>query len=513
VKKRQTLADEILELIGNQPVWSILFYTIFFLGSTLAASRMRPFWYDELATYYICMLSDWNTVRTALAAGADLNPPTFYAVTRFSQAIFGTSEVATRLPATLGFLLMLICLHRFIARRTGYAIAFASICFPLVTGAHAWAYEARPYGLMLGLVAVAMLFWQRAGSVPSPHPADCIGLLISLTLAVTTQAYAVLAIGPFILSEVVRYILVREARWTIWLALIAPFSALGFYIPLFANHNTVVLNNAMFRPELASIASFFHMLLNPTLFPLLLVLIFLVWTKTQPGQPTPETPSTPIPAEELTLAFGFLLVPVAAIIVAVGITHIYFDRYGLPAVLGATLCVAYLLARVGNRRVPIVASAVFLFWFLLNAIPFTIFHQVMTTPAGPQPAKIENIRPDLQVVVSSGLDFLTYAHYSEPRLRQRMNYLVDPKLAVGYTGANAFDVAYPIMKKWLNLPGSVESYEQFMARSKPFLLLGPSFHPLDWLTKKLIDDGATVKIVYLHPNMIVCEVTPAVRPK
>jgi 4-amino-4-deoxy-L-arabinose transferase-like glycosyltransferase len=512
VSKLRTLADDFWEFLEQQPVWSLLYFSVFFFGATLSASRIRYFWYDELATFYISRLPDWTTIFAALAAGADLNPPTLYFFTRLSQFLFGSSEVATRLPATFGFLLMLLCVNRYIARRTGNAIAFAAMCFPLVSGAYIYSYEARPYGLMLGFVGAALLFWQSAGSATRPLVA-CVGLALSLAITATTHAYAVLAIGPFLLAEIVRYWQTRQTRWSIWAALIAPFAALGFYLPLLANQNAAVYNNGLIRPDFNSIAKCFHDLLDPGFFPLLIVCIFGIWTNASPTSEAPRTSTPTIPLEELAIGAGFLLIPVGAVAVSMTITNVFFARYGLAAIVGITLVLAYLLARFANRSSPVLTTFVFLFWFVLIAVPLPLFQSANSNPEAPTLTRIEDIRPDLPVVVSNGLFFLPLAHYSEVSYAQRLHYLTDSKAAVKYSGANAWEVAYPITKKWYGFPGSIESYSDFMARGTPFLLLGPSGHQLEWLTKKLIDDGAYVRLISVRPEMMICEVTPASKPK
>ncbi len=506
----RSLADDFSDFLREQPVWSLIYFSAFYFGCTLSSSRKKQFWYDELFTYHMSRLPDWKTILAALGAGADLNPPPIYFLTRLSHSIFGMSEVATRLPATLGFLLMLICLYGFIANRTGRPIAFAAILFPMVTGAYRWATEARTYGVILGLVAAASLFWQRAGRTAQPSRAACVGVGLCLTAAVTTQAYGIVSVGPFLLAEFVRFRQTRETRWPVWVALLAPFAALAVYVPLLSAHNDVALDNPVFRPELASIASFYHMLLDPAVFPLALVLAFALWSRL-PNSTERPSEQEGVPAEEIALAAGFLLVPVIAVGMAMAVTRVFMDRYGLPAIIGTTMILAFLMARVPSRTAPLFSVVVFAGWCAAGVITLPrTWPLVSGAPTAEKNIpKLQEIRPDLPMVVSNGLWFLPLVYYSESSLSRRLTYLFDRKSALQYTGSDVFEFGYPVLKKWHNIAGRIEPYGEFLARGKPFLLYGPmSPFPLDWVVKKLIDDGASVKIISIRPEGFLCEVTP-----
>ena len=507
----RSLADDFSEFLSEQPVWSLIYFSAFYFGCTLSNSRMKPFWYDELFTYHMSRLPDWKTILAALSAGADLNPPPIYFLTRLSHSIFGMSEVATRLPATLGFLLMLICLYRFIANRTGRPIAFAAMFFPMVTGAYRWATEARTYGVILGLVAAAAMFWQRTVRTANPSRAACVGLGLCLTAAVTTQAYGIVSVGPFLLAELVRFWQTRQTRWPVWVALLVPFAALAVYIPLLSAHNDVALDNPIFRPELASIGRFYHMLLDPAMFPLALVLVFALWSRL-PNWTERPSEREGVPAEEIALAAGFLLVPVMAVVIAMTVTRVFMDRYGLPAIIGTTMLLGFLMARVPSRTAPIFSVVVFAGWCASGVVTLPMAWSSTSSASTEERniAKLAEVRPDLPIVVSDGLWFLPLAYYSEPSLSRRLTYLFDRKIALQYTGSDVFEFGYPVLKKWHNIAGRVEPYREFLARGTPFLLYAPiSPHPLHWVTKKLIDDGATFKILSMRPEAFLYEVTPS----
>src|ERR1051325_1232310 len=61
----------------------------------------RRMWFDELFTYYIAQAPSISQLLDGIAH-VDLNPPLSYILVRFCHKLFGASEVATRLPSTVG---------------------------------------------------------------------------------------------------------------------------------------------------------------------------------------------------------------------------------------------------------------------------------------------------------------------------------------------------------------------------------------------------------------------------
>src|SRR5208283_4096304 len=107
-------------------------------------------------TYYLARLPKLSDVWGALSTGTEQLPPFFYLVTRGFFALLGANQVSARLPEVLGFGVMCLCVFRFVARRTSTLCGLVAMLFPLVTTAYPYAYEARPYGLLLGFSAFSL---------------------------------------------------------------------------------------------------------------------------------------------------------------------------------------------------------------------------------------------------------------------------------------------------------------------------------------------------------------------
>ena len=292
---------------------------IYALVTALVAHR--PFWFDELFTFYITRLPSMSAVWSALKDGADLNPPLFYAATRFLQSLFGSSEWATRLPAMIGFLVMMLGLYRFVSRYGSRLGGMVAMMFPLVTGACYYAQEARPYGMELGFIAMGAVCWQAA--TRGEHRRFTLAALsLCLAGALLTHCYAVLAVAPFGLAEGVRTFIRKKFDWPMWIALAIPCSAVLTYLPLLAAVRSDPFDNPVYK---ATVRASYEMILAPAVWPLLLALAAVALLgERDPEQAGPAAEGVPL--HEMVLAGGFLAAPFLGALLASTVTKIFIDR-------------------------------------------------------------------------------------------------------------------------------------------------------------------------------------------
>src|SRR6185503_5945003 len=178
-------------------VWAGLM-GLLLLGAAGRASE-RLLWHDELFTLYASQLSP-SALWEALADGLDLQPPLGYLVTRITTSTLGDGLVAIRVPSLVGFGLGCVCLGLFVRQRVGLAGGTVALLVPSVTAGYDYAYEARPYGMLVGLTGVALLLWQ-ATERPRSRLLAALGLAIALALAVSLHYYGVLLVAPLAVGE------------------------------------------------------------------------------------------------------------------------------------------------------------------------------------------------------------------------------------------------------------------------------------------------------------------------
>jgi hypothetical protein len=139
------------------------------------------------------------------------------------QAV-GVGALAQRLPALAGFLLMQVCLFFFVRNLEGDRAGAVAAAFPAVTATLSYAVEGRPYGLMLGLYALALLCWQAAAREPTSENQDVghpsvgrrwalVGLAAAIAATINAHYFGILLLVPVCAAEAWRTLARRRIDW------------------------------------------------------------------------------------------------------------------------------------------------------------------------------------------------------------------------------------------------------------------------------------------------------------
>src|SRR5207237_1162969 len=112
----------------------------------------------------------------------------------------------------LGFWLMTVCIFRFVSRRCPPIYAAAAMIFPLITSAFYYACEARPYALVMGFTALALVCWQQILE-NERRTISLFGLWFSLSACICLHYYAILIWIPFGLAELARLRSRKRPDW------------------------------------------------------------------------------------------------------------------------------------------------------------------------------------------------------------------------------------------------------------------------------------------------------------
>jgi hypothetical protein len=335
----------------------------------LAAQKLM--WHDELCTYYIARLPSMRDVSGALMAGDEQSPLFFYATTRLAFDLFGANNVSVRLPEMLGFWLMTVCLFTFVARRTSAFPALCAAALPLVTTAYWFAYEARPYGLLLGLGGLALVSWQSV-TLNRRRVLSLLTLAISLAAAASTHYYGVFIILPLALGEVLRTVTRHRLDMAVWAAFAAPAVALALHLSLIMA--AAAYSGAFWAaPQWSDIPHFYDYLLYPAVVPVaaILVLSGIYIALAEGFTPTTDTePALPsaLPLQEVVVACGFIVLPFVMVTLSKVATGAFTYRYAMPAVLGFGILGGF-GAAVAFKRVPLmrfISLICLVGWFLLS---------------------------------------------------------------------------------------------------------------------------------------------------
>src|SRR5262245_24798564 len=148
-------------VVAGDRWWPLVFGALTLLVGYAAVTlaMAKPFWHDEIYTILISTLPSLDGIWRASKDGLDLMPPLNAAVTHAIHSLVGASRVTTRLPALIGFWVMMLAVFDIVRRRSHLVAALSAALVPCLTEAFRYATEARGYGLMLGLFATALWSW------------------------------------------------------------------------------------------------------------------------------------------------------------------------------------------------------------------------------------------------------------------------------------------------------------------------------------------------------------------
>jgi hypothetical protein len=482
--------DYVAEVLSDQcerrKLWLLCGFSVLYLVSTSLLASRKLMWYDELLTLYISQLASVSDIWSALLTGADQSPPFFHLINRTSLSLFGVNHLSIRLPEVLGFWMMSLCLFVFVSKRSSALYGFAAMLFPLVTKSYYYAYEARPYGLVLGFSGLALLCWQSAAQ-GHYRKLSLIGLAVSSGAAVSSHYYAVLLFFAVAVGELVGSFSRRRLDISVWVALACAMTPLLLFLPLIEGGRTYA---AAFwaKPYWGSIPKFYYFLLTPALLPLVAMLIFsAIYSTTHPVSPSrrnQESHPTP-PFHDIAAAFGFVAIPVVAVTLAIFVTGAFTDRYALPAVIGFSILLAFATYRLLDGRAILGAALVF---FLCGGFMMQVARNFQkTTKTSLDYVKIyrsfrSGSETKLPIAVSHALTFMELTYYAPRDVASRLVYLVHPEAALRHLGTDTAERQMLDLKPWFRL--KIEDYGPYIAAQRRFLVFGYAQN-LNWLLDEL----------------------------
>jgi hypothetical protein len=472
-----------------------------FLAVTVLQDWTRPLWNDELFTFYISRQNSLGDVWKALLTGAEQLPLFFFVIVRVSRAVFGNGPVALRLPETIGFLVMNISIFLFVRKRVPASYALLGFLFPSVTQAYYFAYEARPYGLVMGFGSLSMLCWQNAVD-GRRRPLWIAGLALSLACALNCHYYAVLLLFPFGLAELVRYWERKRFDWGTSLAIAASVLPLVFSLPVIRAASKYS-SHFWARPSWTLVISFYEDLLIPSGFALLLIGIIsglVIYIRRDEG--VEQSRVMRVPAHEFALALGFVLLPTVAIFVAKFVTGAFTSRYAIYAVIGVSILLAWSFARIGRSS----------YWLGLLLAGTVAFCSLIIGVRQYQQFRWNSVLEEqtfdflasagknLPLVVLSPHQFFVQSHRSSVNRRGHLIYLGDVPLALKYTGTDTVERGLLTLRNYA--PLDVEDYHRFIATHQSCLAYGYP-DPFGWVLEDLMQSGWRVSVKGRHDGSLL----------
>ena len=470
--------------------------------SCFLLARDRALWNDELLTLYISRLPSLDVVRAALAAGADGMPITYDLIARLAQTLIRNPPLGVRIPSMLGYLVLLASTYAF--ARKG-ASPLASICAVLLIAlspVREYAFEARPYAIVIGCVALAAVLWQRGLEEERRFTAPALALILGLAVACHTTAIAVLA--AFAAAELAYAFTRRRLRWNIWIA----FGAAA--LPFVLNFSTVQhyreLYGATFwlRPAWAHVVTTYQYLssdTNLTIAALIVLLVSAPLASTR-GRMRDGAGSWPqgFSAPEWVFLVFLALVP-ATLVAGTKILHGgYVPRYGLPALFALAIG-----SVVGLKLAPRTLAAVFLALFAAFPLQYPLaMHRLEKTGNTERSAQerwilvdqIVRRFPGAPLVIDDPGRVLEARYYAPGTLRNRLVEVIDRKKAVEAIGYDTSELNNEILSHFV--PLRILALAEFETSSRQAILY--SAGGADWLTQYFVARGDLPQLLWRSPD-------------
>ncbi len=473
-------------------LFGLVLFTAAYAAVTIARSLTKPLWFDELFTFYISRLP---TVSDRLpVAMYDGHPPLFYALTHASMRLFGELSLAARLPEMIAFWLLCISLFLFTRRRCPAIYAFLALLLPLQTLAYEYAFEARPYGIVLGMGGLSLLAWQSAAE--AKHRLAWLALLAaSIAVAVSSHFYGLQIVAPVLVGEAVRTWQRRKVDWGAAVAVAAGVAPVPFLLPIARGivaaqfSPTKLTGHFATGPSLPALPAFYEGLLQPLVVPFAIAFVVLALSSLvrAEGSKQEEPVRRRTPLWESAALVTYLFVPPCVLLGTALTTNYFQTRYAISAVIGvAGLFPCLLSAGCGKRALaPLALTAgVLLVWVGHTQVPPLQWSGLSAGLTAESPLYPK--QDDLPIAVGGAGEFLQLAHYSPPAVAARLYYLTDVP--------NSRRTHRPIGEASLAgarqvMPGHVAEYGPFVRTHTKFWVYGSFPSGFGWLPSRLMAEG------------------------
>jgi hypothetical protein len=457
-----------------------------FVVTAIGHSSVKELWVDEVFSILIDRLPTPGAIWHALDGGLQQDPPVYHLLAHYLYKILPSTPLAARAPAIAGYLLMSISFYLLIRRHCPPVYAAAAFFTPGITFLRIWAWEARPYGLMLGASALCLLFWDGASSGKRPV-ANRVGVAVTIALALSLHFFGALLIAGLLAGEAAKWAIRRRPDLPTLAAMFAGALTLLVWSPLV--RDDFALMRPLYRDRV--LVSELFSIWNDTLklAPVVLLIVLLVGIYVVAGEipRRRENGGDFSPPERALLAVGagFLLVPFAAFVQAHFSTGIFHSKYVMLTAFGPILLLPLLLAGLTSRSV--VAGLCLLLATASNdaVVCARGISDLWRTPESSNEVVLglQKLIPSANhdVVLGSAFDFLPLYYNSTAEFRNQLVYVFDAQKSLTYTNNGALDKDYENLVE--TYPADMESYDRFVHLHSHFYLLTVIGDPdrLSWL--------------------------------
>jgi hypothetical protein len=467
------------------------------LYSLLIRARAKPFWHDEIYTILHAGLPSLGAMWTASLDGFDLSPPLNTWITRAVHGVGGVGHISTRIPPLGGFLVALAVVFYLLRSRANTVTALAGVLLPCFTAAYRYAYEARGYGLMVGLFAVAIYAWSEAARERA-RGFHLVLLAAALAATLWNHYYGLLTFVPIAGGEIVRTIQRRRMDRGVAAAFAA---ALVASVPLLSLAAAARSQSQTFwsPASWSDVGPVYRYIFSPlmerdfAIAAIGLAILGIVLRKPAAARQVPRS----IPAHEIAAGALMLLIPLSGVILGLMLTGVFVPRYAMAAALGLSLVVPLALWQRQTRggAAEFLLCAFLLVNFGRSIGPSLMSPPMMLDPFQARPVLRSAVASGSPVISNSSLQFLQYWYYTPAAMKGRLRYLADVEEARKYTRSDTIDRGYLVLRRWTAVP--IDLYDDYVAGHREFRVHEAGS---GWLLRKLAENGASTDEIARGPG-------------
>ena len=461
--------------------------TLFLLLSTalsLTWSHVRLMWNDEFLSFYTDGVATFKQViLVQLRYPISLDPPTYHLLSHLCMNLIGRNAIALRLPALAGFLLLQFCLFFFVRRIAGDRSAIIAMAFPLLTASFRYSVEGRPYGLLLGLYALALLCWQIAtvdDTIQRSRILPLTGLALAIALAITSHYFGVLILIPVSLGELSRTFSRKRLDFGVVTALIVGLASVGLILPFqhalmaYRQHYYItgvnIRNISQGYRELFLRYTTWPMALQKLAAALMVVLaLTLAYAGYQrfKGRPSNEHAYTWVALASMALLpfFGYLF--------GRFVTHTMEVRYVIAALIAFAATFGIVLERKLRSNAFYYSTLTLITVAAIAINTHNILQERRTSLAifaslHPAPALASALaaNPNAPLYEQSLGNFFVDSYYTpDPNLRARITLIYNAPREISFLNHDTYSIAATNLQHFTSLP--VVNYDQVIAKQGP----------------------------------------------
>lgn len=406
-----------------------LSFLVLFLACSIAKDIRLKLWLDELLTLHMAQQGGPGEIVRATIDGSDGAPPLYAMIVASIMSVVKHQALAVRLPATLAYCGMVLCLLAFCRRRLSAVYSFVA-SLVACDACLMYATEGRGYGIVLGCAAGALLCWQMATEGRRRVVAVTL-LAFCLALMTALHYYAIFFLVPLLLAEMVRWRRSLKFDPAILAAMLPALLVLAVHYPLIRGWQPGQAHRC--SPPAWSQIPDFYMQFFLSVWAVLLSAaaalgIFSGSRRAQSARPAGFLP------HEWVMIGALALMPPVMIAIAKYVTHVFGYRYALWAVIGISLLFAGLLSLAADQTAAVGVTVLGVLVVSLAA------QEILPLFRTPVLERNEAIRREIEtltdgsepIVVANAQAFVELSYYAPPRLRQRLIYPVSRDLELRY---------------------------------------------------------------------------------